>query len=72
MKLECCFCKSTDPEMIPFKMDGNMFCSAGCLNAHRSMAEMKQRTGLIACFYHGIMVISRYIYRLIKIHRRSQ
>ncbi len=66
MKLECCFCKSKDPEMIPFKYGTDVFCSASCLNAHMAMSEIKQRTGFYACIYYKIMVISRCAHRLIK------
>ncbi len=73
MKYQCCVCKSTDPDMIPYRWGVTnypeyknvMYCSPKCLLTHRNMAEPKQRTGLIACFYHKIMVISRCIHRLI-------
>ena len=71
MKLECTFCKSTDPDMNPFRWGDDMYCSYQCWSSHKAMSEMKERTGLIACFFYKIMVISRYIYRLIKIFRRK-
>ncbi len=78
MKLECCFCKSQDPEMIPFRwaeddrMEHKMFCSAQCLISHRSMSKMRALPGFYACFLYKIMVISRCIHRLIKLFRSKK
>ncbi len=72
MKLECTFCKSKDPEMIPFRwaqgrgVESLVFCSAKCLVKHRCMTQMLEHTGLKACIYHKIMVFSRCIHRLNK------
>jgi hypothetical protein len=66
MKLQCTFCKSTDPDMIPFRMDDKVFCSATCLNRHRSMVVMHKHKGFLACIFHGIMVINKCIHKLIK------
>lgn len=70
MKLECSFCKTSHGSLITLRLADLMFCSVSCLRSHLIMSETKQRTGLIACFYHGIMVISRCIHRLIKSFRR--
>lgn len=61
----CDFCKDHLHPTIYIRHETWRFCSKKCFFAHLSMAEMDTRKGFIACFFHKIMVISRYIYRLI-------
>ncbi len=62
----CTFCKDTLHPTIYIRHEHHVFCRNKCFFAHLAMSEMHTRPGFIACFFHEIMVISRYIYRLIK------
>lgn len=62
----CSFCKAALHPTIYIRHEHHGFCSKKCFFCHLAMSEMYTRPGIISCIYRKIMVISKYIYRLIK------